>query len=381
MNRPHAFSLWRWFALALCGLPLLAQAHKPSDSYLTLRTDPGNAHIAVRWDIALRDLDYVLQLDRDNNGALTWGEVRGRSDDIAHYARAGLSLQSAGQACPWRSTGPLQLEKHSDGTYAVLSLSADCPVLTDALQMTYTLLREVDPSHRGLAQWLPSAEAGALSVVLGGSKAEQSLPLTAPDGWRTFTQYVVEGVWHIWIGFDHILFLLALLLPAVLVYRDRQWQGTERFGSALSQVVKVVTAFTVAHSVTLSLAALGILTLPSRVVESAIAASVVLAALNNLRGTADNRRWPMAFAFGLVHGFGFASVLADLGLPQNALVLALVGFNVGVELGQLAIVAVFLPLAFALRRSGFYRQAVFKAGSLLIAALALWWFAERAFNL
>lgn len=381
MNRQSLLSPWRWLAALLLALPLLAQAHKPSDSYLTLRTNPNSTQIAVRWDIALRDLDYVLQLDRDNNGALTWGEVRGRSDDIAAYAQAGLQLQSDGQACPWRSTGPLQLEKHSDGTYAVLSLSADCPALKDALQVTYTLLREVDPSHRGLAQWLPSAEAGALSVVLGGNKAEQSLPLTAPDGWRTFTQYVVEGVWHIWIGFDHILFLLALLLPAVLVYRQAQWQGTERFGSALSQVVKVVTAFTVAHSITLSLAALGWVTLPSRVVESAIAASVVVAALNNLRGTTDNRRWPMAFAFGLIHGFGFASVLADLGLPQNALVLALVGFNVGVELGQLAIVAVFLPLAFALRRSWFYRLAVFKAGSLLIAALALWWFAERAFNL
>lgn len=381
MNRPRLFSLWRWLAMVLLALPLLAQAHKPSDSYLTLRTSPDSGQIAVRWDIALRDLDYVLQLDRDNNGVLTWGEVRGRSDDIARYAQAGLRLQSAGQACPWRSTAPLQLEKHSDGTYAVLSLSAGCPALTDALKVSYTLLREVDPSHRGLAQWLPSAEAGALSVVLGGSQAEQSLPLTAPDGWRTFKQYVVEGVWHIWIGFDHILFLLALLLPAVLVYRPPQWQGTARFGSALSQVVKVVTAFTVAHSITLSLAALGWVSLPSRVVESAIAASVVLAALNNLRGTADNRRWPMAFAFGLVHGFGFASVLADLGLPQNALAVALVGFNVGVELGQLAIVAVFLPLAFALRHTRFYRLAVFKAGSLLIAALALWWLVERVFDL
>jgi hypothetical protein len=126
---------------------------------------------------------------------------------------------------------------------------------------------------------------------------------------------------------------------------------------------------------------LGVISLPSRVVESVIAASVVLAALNNLRGTVERRRWVMAFVFGLVHGFGFASVLADLGLPQGALALALVGFNVGVELGQLAIVAVFLPVAFALRATGFYRVGVLTFGSLLVAALASWWFVQRAFDL
>ncbi len=126
---------------------------------------------------------------------------------------------------------------------------------------------------------------------------------------------------------------------------------------------------------------LGIATLPSRLVESAIAASVVVAALSNLRGGNMHRRWLMAFAFGLLHGFGFASVLADLGLPQGALALALVGFNVGVELGQLAIVAAFLPLAFWLRGTAFYRVGIVTLGSLAIAALAAWWFVQRAFDL
>ncbi len=143
----------------------------------------------------------------------------------------------------------------------------------------------------------------------------------------------------------------------------------------------MVTAFTLAHSITLSLAALDVVQLPSRWIESAIAASVILAAINNLVVMAGASRWLFAFAFGLIHGFGFASVLADLGLPHNALLLALVAFNLGVELGQLAVVAVFLPLAWALRNQWIYRQGILAGGSLLVIALASVWLIERAFDL
>ncbi len=375
-----------------------ALAHKPSDSYLTMSVQNGASDVAVRWDIALRDLDYVLQLDRDNDGALTWGEVRSRGDDITKYATANLALSSKDKPCTLTTTAPMQLDKHSDGTYAVLSLTAACgAALTDALQVKYSLLFDVDPSHRGLVQWLPPSKDGkdveALSVILGTESATQNLPFQPPSQWQSFKQYAVEGAFHIWIGYDHILFLLSLLLPAVLLFRrndtntakkllgNSQILPAESFWGALKEVLKVVTAFTLAHSITLSLAALGIISLPSRWVESVIAASIIVAAIKNIRGVVDSKRWVMAFGFGLIHGFGFASVLADLGLPQNALVTALIGFNVGVELGQLAIVAVFLPLAFWLRASKFYQVGIFKWGSVLIALMALYWFVQRAFDL
>lgn len=363
-----------------------ALAHKPSDSYLTMSVPKDGSDVAVRWDIALRDLDYVLQLDRDNDGALTWGEVRSRGDDITKYAMANLVISSKDKPCALTTTAPMQLDKHSDGTYAVLSVSAACgTALSDALQVKYSLLFDVDPSHRGLVQWLPPGEKEALSVILGTETATQNLPLKPPSQWESFKQYVVEGVWHIWIGFDHILFLLSLLLPAVLIFKKinniKQLQPVESFWGAFKEVLKVVTAFTLAHSITLSLAALGYVSLPSRLVESVIAASIIVAAISNIRGNLDTQRWVMAFGFGLIHGFGFASVLADLGLPQNALVAALIGFNVGVELGQLAIVAVFLPLAFWLRATKFYQVGVFKWGSVLIALMALYWFVQRAFDL
>jgi hypothetical protein len=357
-----------------------AWAHKPSDSYLTLRATAGSDNVAVRWDIALRDLDYVLELDRDGNGALTWGEVRQRADDITRYATTHLALTASDKPCRWETTGPMMLDKHSDGTYAVLALAAKCENLDKGLKARYSLLFDVDPSHRGLVQWVAPDATGSQALVFGTESAEQVLQLKAPSAWETLQQYVVEGIWHIWIGFDHILFLLSLLLPAVLVRRAGDWQPAGSLKGALIEVLKVVTAFTLAHSITLSLAALQVISLPSRLVESAIALSVVVAALNNLRGTIEKRRWVMAFVFGLIHGFGFASVLADLGLPQNALVLALVGFNVGVELGQMAIVVAFVPVAFWLRRTLFYRHGVLTFGSLLVALIAGYWFVQRAFD-
>jgi hypothetical protein len=367
--------------LAALLLATASWAHKPSDSYLTLRAQEGKGDVTARWDIALRDLDYVLQLDRDSNGELTWGEVRQRDADIVRVATQNLQLSTGGKNCPWEASAPLQLDHHSDGTYAVLSLVARCPNLDAGLKLHYSLFFDVDPSHRGLVQWVAPGGTAAQALVFGTESAEQNLAMQSAGALPTLRQYLVDGMWHIWIGYDHILFLLSLLLPAVLVRREGQWTGAPRFGGAVKEVLKVVTAFTLAHSITLSLAALQIISLPSRLVESAIAASVVFAALNNLRGTIESKRWVMAFAFGLIHGFGFASVLADLGLPQGALVLALVGFNGGVEVGQLAIVGVFLPVAYLLRKTLFYQRGVLKVGSLIVAAIALWWFVQRVFDI
>ncbi|WP_370868594.1 HupE/UreJ family protein [Undibacterium sp.] len=220
-----------------------------------------------------------------------------------------------------------------------------------------------------------------ITSIFSPEQASQEFVVAEVNKWQQFSDYIFHGIWHIWIGFDHILFLLSLLLPAVLVLKMGKWDAASSFKAAAIDVLKIVTAFTLAHSITLTLAALNVLTLPTRLVESAIAASVILAALNNLFPLFQGRRWMVAFAFGLIHGFGFASVLADLGLPQSALVLALLGFNLSVEIGQLIIVAGFLPLAYLLRRHWLYQRAILQVGSGLIILIALVWFIERAFNM
>jgi len=359
-----------------------ALAHKPSDSYLVLAaaTEPGR--LEGRWDIALRDLDVALALDADGDGSITWGEVRSRHAEIATYALTRLAMRADGAACRVEA-GAQQIDSHTDGAYTVLPLTVTCPAAPTAqkLDIEYRLFADLDPQHRGLLS-LTLQPGITRAAVLGPHAAVQSFDAAKPNRWQQWVDYGREGVWHIWIGLDHILFLVSLLLPAVLLLAGRppRWAPVERFAPAAWEVLRVVTAFTVAHSITLSLATLGIVELPSRAVESVIAASVVVAALNNVWPVVTGRRWAVAFGFGLIHGFGFASVLGDLGLPADALVLALFGFNVGVELGQLAIVAVFLPLAFALRHTALYRKGLLIGGSLVIALLAAIWFVERAFS-
>lgn len=359
-------------AVMLCVLAP-AWAHKPSDSYLTLNV--AGEQVDGQWDIALRDLDFALNLDQDGNGELTWDEVRSQHQAIATYAMARLSLSNGGSACTV-TPGQQLVDNHTDGAYTVLKFTAACPGKLTTLDVGYRLFAELDPQHKGL---LKLNHAGATSTaIFSPEQSRQSLVLAAPSRWMQFVDYVKHGVWHIWIGFDHILFLLSLLLPAVLL--TRKDQGAQTFRDAAIDVLKVVTAFTLAHSLTLTLASLQMVSLPSRWVEAAIAASVVVAALNNLFPLFRGNRPAAAFVFGLIHGFGFASVLADLGLPQGALVLSLLGFNVGVELGQLAIVAVFLPLAYLTRRTWFYKQLM-TTGSVAIALIATVWLVERTFDL
>ena len=371
---------WVARAVAMAWLVLMAGtalAHKSSDSYLTVQAQ--GDQVSVQWDIALRDIQFAIGLDANGDDQITWGELQQKQRELQAWASSRLSLQRGG-ACTFKPQA-LQVGEHTDGGYAVLAWSGRCPQQHGPLSIQYSLLFDLDTQHRGLLKL--DLDGVTHSAVLGPQSGVMQFAEATTAG-AQFVQYLWQGVWHIWIGFDHILFLLALLLPAVLL--RRRWgrgsgvHGVSRFKDASLSVLAVVTAFTLAHSITLSLAALQIISLPSRLVESAIAASVVFAAANNLVPMVQGR-WLMAFFFGLIHGFGFASVLTELGLPTGALAVSLVGFNLGVELGQLAIVAVFLPLAFVLRHTPFYQRGVLVGGSWAALLVALAWFVERAFDL
>lgn len=354
------------------------QAHKPSDSYLALVQPDHGATLEGQWDIALRDLQHAVGLDANGDGTITWGELKARQPALTQYALSRLTLEAIARGdrerCPLRPGG-LLFDEHVDGGYAVLRFTAQCPFRPAQLSVHYALLFDLDPNHRGLLD--VSAARTSQAFVLADASRTATLNLGAPDRLAQFRAFLDEGIWHIWKGYDHILFLLTLLLPAVVLYRNGRWQSGASLRDSLLDVFKVVTAFTVAHSLTLTLAVNQLLTLPSRWVESGIALTVLLGALNNIFPVVRKRRWAVAFSFGLIHGLGFASVLTDLGLRGWNLALALVGFNAGVEAGQLAIVLAFVPLAYALRGTRFYRHAFMPAGAVGISCVALYWLAVR----
>ena len=353
-----------------------AYAHKPSDSYLGLKVK--GTHIEGQWDISLRDLEFAIGLDENNDRNITWGELRNRHSEIANYVLPRLKVQADNAFCPPNMRSHL-VDHHSDGAYAILNFSMECPSEPKDVVVDYGLFFDLDPTHRGLLrlEYLGHTQ----TAIFSPDRPTQRLNLSHSVFWDQFLDFGREGVWHIWIGFDHILFLICLLLPAVLKRETGRWKAVSSFHLAFWDVLKIVTAFTLAHSITLGLATLGAVQFPSRWVESAIAASVILAALNNIVPIFKGRLWTVAFVFGLIHGFGFASALVDLGLPQGSLLLALVGFNLGVEIGQLMIVVALVPLSYAIRRSWFYQRFTLVLGSCLIVTVASIWLLERALNI
>ena len=353
----------------------LALAHKPSDSYLRIRG--GEQQLSIQWDIALKDLEFLIGLDANRDGEIIWGELKARQQAVVAHALSRLHITADGRECELQ-LAKLLVNQHSDGSYAVLELASDGPGNAKVLSIHYSLLFDVDPTHRGLVLY---ASGPAVSTnVIGPEDPPLELRSGEVKIWQAFADYVREGIWHIWIGYDHILFLVSLLLPAVLVRRDDGWHAVKNFRPACNSVLKIVTVFTLAHSITLWLAVMGYVTLPSRFVEATIAFSIVITALNNLYPVLPFPGWAIAFVFGLVHGFGFANVLLDLGLSNTTLAVALLGFNVGVELGQVCIVLVFLPFAYLMRDTVFYRSMVLRVGSVMIAIAGGVWMVERVLN-
>ncbi|MEO5843660.1 MAG: HupE/UreJ family protein [Caldimonas sp.] len=369
-----------------CGL---AAAHKASDAYLQIATAPGQ--LDVRWDIALRDLDVALDLDSDGDGKLTWGEVRAAWPRIEAYALQRLAIDGCALAPAGRG-----LERRNDGAYAALMLRSPC-TLSTAPRISYGLFADVDPTHRGIVKVERAGQAVALSVLepiaampgmawsagaavaiasspVGASSADASPRPSASDGrW----EFLREGVRHILTGYDHVLFLLCLLLPSVLRRTPSGWQPVERLSQAVWPVVGIVSAFTVAHSITLGLAAMKVVSLSPAFIEPAIAATIVLAALDNVVPIFPVRRAVVAFGFGLIHGFGFAGVLAELNLARADFAWALLQFNLGLEAGQLVIVAVATSALFGLRRWRGYPRFVIGVGSAIAIAIGTVWLIER----
>ena len=343
----------RRLGVALIALVLVgagqAQAHQQGVSYSDIEVGDGR----VRYDLVLSIHD--LAADVDGDGALSDDEVLHRYPQLRRVFERALVVEAGGKACP------LQLQDFSiePNQAVVFRLRGPCSDATPVRVVVRLLMLTTVDGYN-----LAKIRAGGVveEHIFTRTASEVTIGSAAGLG-ATFRRFFALGVEHIATGYDHVLFLLALLLV----------------GGGLRSVVAIVTAFTIAHSVTLSLAVLDIVQLPVRVVESAIALSIAWVALENLLVDQIRGRWRITFAFGLMHGFGFAAILRGMHLAREGLIASLLAFNLGVEAGQLAVVLVSYPLVVLIQRSPQRRLLVgLASGAILV--LALFWFIQRAFG-
>ena len=328
--------------------------------------------VSGEWKVRIADIAAPLQLDSDRDGTVTWAEIEHRRQDIESYLGSHLSVATNNGALSWHF-GRLSFGAVGGEPFLQAHLGADDTDRIETLQVASPQPLDVTVVWSGQGAEKARLASGARTFVRSSA---------ARSG---FLDSVQQGVWHIWTGYDHILFLIVLLIPAVFVRTATGRTAVPTFNGALLHVIIIVSAFTVAHSITLACAASGWISLPGRLVESVIAASILVAALNNfLSRSAGGRSAGLAFGFGLIHGFGFAGALTQTGALADSLGAplwrTLLAFNLGVEAGQLAIVALFLPGAYLLRQTRFYQTGVLYGGSAIAGLCALLWFWQRAFG-
>lgn len=361
-------------------------AHVSGENYLFLEFLDDS--IRGRVEIKVEDLAGKLNLDVEENGKASLAKLEKTTASIDAYVQQHLSMAPSGG-----SPYPFKIDRmtffEGEGGWAQYYFTIPASPLPDFLEIEMTTLMESDRMHRALVvtekgQWPSDDYEMNIAMVFSESNSSQILDVQNPPSVQTPWSMIWQGVLHIWIGIDHILFLVALALPIVLVKQSSVWQPSQGLGSTLMKLLKIVTVFTIAHSITLALASLGLVQLPSRLVESVIALSIALVAINNIIGRSPKTSLVVTFLLGLFHGLGFASVMADLPFRiaelQN-LLLIILAFNFGVELGQLGILIVLFPVIFALRKSTLYVPVVLRGGSAVLVLIAGYWFVERAFAL
>ncbi len=392
---PTAIRSHLLWLLLLSFLPVQALAHAAKESYVWVNVEAD--HLAGYFEIATNDLREQLELDLPEDGEGESAAVVATAKTVQAYLSKHFSLvpiapgaeePAIGErpyALRFRGTELVNVE--GLGRFARYHYRTDEGQVATRIQVENDLFLEQDRFHRSLLMIAFNRQTGETfadeftALIFGPATRRQELDLNNIEGLLRPREFIRQGILHIWIGIDHVLFLAALLLTAVLLRRREAWEPVPDFRSACWKVVGIVTAFTIAHSITLTLSALGILRLPSQVVEAAIALSIVLVALNNLFPKWNERSWLLIFFFTLFHGMGFASAMGELPFRMVSLVRVVLAFNIGVELGVLVIVALLFPFLFLLRRTTFYRPVILVGGSIVIGLLALYWFVERAFGL
>jgi len=373
---------WCLCLLVGSGAAVESAAHNAGSSYLYLQIYPES--ISGRFEIALSDLNTALGFS-GTELEITADNLDQRIDFLQTYYLEHVSISD--------DRGPLSIDLtthdllDAEGGYVLMPFNlGGLDRVPKALVFEYSILFDEDPGHRGFLlvehNWATGtfANENRVSLVFGPDSRRQVFDLTSSGRLRGFLALVHLGAEHMVLGLDHVFFLVALLLPVALRREGGVWQPQKTAQPVLWNVLTIVTAFVAAHAVALILAALGLLRLPEALVETMIAASTTLAALNLLFPLFRGRIWWIVFGLSLFHGMGFAGGLMDLGVLDDHLGLSVLAFNIGIEIGQMMIVAVIVPLLFAVRRLELYRNVFLKVAAVGLILVSGVWVIERAFG-
>ncbi|HVL02379.1 MAG TPA: HupE/UreJ family protein [Dongiaceae bacterium] len=341
-----------------------AWAHQTSDSFLYLDTANGTG----RLDLAIADLHRIVTLDADNDGQIRWQEVQEQGSHMQSYVQQHLQVDAEAEPCSLEWQTPA-LTLHGARHHLAFPFKTQC-VSQSGWQLRYDVLFDRDALHRAFVRWQNANDGGL--AVLSKDSSTYTLPDTS-NAWDLFQDYFHQGVAHLLIGYDHILFLIALLLPVA----TRLVAPGATLRSALIDTLGIVTLFTLAHSLTLALSALAVVQLPATLIEVLIALSVSGAGVVALVPAWHSYRHLLAFGFGLVHGFGFANVLAELAPSLTHQVISLAAFNLGVEAGQALVVGMVLPLLYWGRHTLQRFSWSLPGGAWSIVACGLLWTWQR----
>lgn len=372
---------WDQFLLTACLsllLPLIAAAHQSGNSYLRISSTASG--VSVQIDFAVRDLNSLLQIPPAQQKEIRRHELEEMQDRLAALIGTSLLLDVDGDSLPLQFQSQ-EVTVHNDGLYVRQTHTASAlPADAAYLLVRYEFFNEAEKVARAFLK----LNSGALesTAVLDPRHSVQRLPLREIALAEALWTYAREGAFHIWSGPDHLLFLLCLLLPGLSLaalhgagFADTAARPGMR--ATVMYALKVVTAFTVAHSITLAAAVLEWISLPDKFIESAIAASIIVSALLNLRGGEGRQAWKLALGFGLIHGMGFANGLRELGLSSSHFIETLVAFNLGVEFGQMAVVILCGVLLWPVLGHPRAVRWIQRWGSLAILLIASVWLFER----
>ena len=363
-----------------------ASGHDGQSSVIFLDIYPdGTVEGTVEHPYELLNEEFGFELVPDESSE---ADIEATQSVMFGFNTESLIIEMDGERWPITFTDtavvPTENTTYAGYNFVVDQTFDEAPRIFD---VTYTGIFDTRAGHSGFVTIRTDPVTGTFlneadfqPDLLSSGDPTSNVNLDDPSTLAALTGTIDLGMEHIFIGTDHILFVLVLLMPAVMLFSlSEGWKPVPDFKSGLWRVLKIATMFTLAHSITLTLGGLGIIELPSKLVETVIALSIIATALHNMKPIFANREPLIAFAFGIFHGFGFAGLLSALGVGRGQRVLSLLGFNLGVEIGQAVIIMLLFPALYLLRRTIYY-PTIIRVGSALLAIVAAIWAIERVFE-